>query len=165
MAETKRQATVPPDALRGQRGFTLIELLIVMGVSLFGLAGLMSIYTTTSSGNQSMSKSGEAVEICEETMEELRSMLITDIEGLVEYGAITAAGWGPVEFHDGDVVGRNGVVFARNVSAVETAASPSLVRLRVEVQWSDTGNDPETAPANTVHQVAIEMIRTREEAL
>ncbi len=143
----------------------MVELLVVMGVSLFGLAGLMSVYTSTSRANASVGHSAEAIDVCERTMEEFRSMSIADIEGTVGYGPITAAGWGPVDHVTRIVDGRNGAQFARRVSAIETAASTGLVRLQVEVRWSDNGDDPDLAPASTVHDVTLEMIRTRLENL
>lgn len=162
---TEHGNTPKRHARRGERGFTIVELLVVMGVSLFGLAGLMSVFTSASRANSSVGHSAEAIDVCERTMEEFRSMSIANIEGTPEYGAITAAGWGPVQHHEGDFVGRNGVVFNRNISAIQTAASAGLVRIEVDVSWSDTGSDPATAPASTVHNISLEMIRTRVEAL
>ena len=155
----------PRNAQRRQRGFTMVELLVVMGVSLFGLAGLMSVYTSASRANSSVGYSAEAIDVCERTMEEFRSTSIANIEGRVEYGVITPAGWGPVDHHEGDATGRNGVIFSRKVSAQETAASAGLVRIEVDVSWSDNGDDPDVAPASTVHNVTLEMIRTRVESL
>ncbi len=144
----------------------MVELLIVMGVSLFGLAGLMSVYTSASRANNSIGHSAEAIDVAERTMEGLRSMSIGELETRVEYGGVvTAAGWGPMLHHQGDTTGRNGVIFRRRVSAIETTASAGLVRLQVDVSWSDNGDDPDTAPASTVHNVSLEMIRTRAEAL
>jgi len=153
------------DPGRGQRGFTMVELIVVMGVSLFGLAGLMSVYTSASRANSSVGHSAEAIDICERTMEEFRSMSVSDLEAVVGYGPITTAGWGPVEHHQGDTIGRNNVYFARDILAVEMTASSGLVRIEVDVSWSDNGDDPATAPASTVHQISLEMIRTRAEAL
>ncbi len=149
---------------KGEKGFTLMELLIVMGISLFGLAGLMSVYTSTAGANLNVGLSAEAIDVCEQTMEGFRSMSIPDIEAVVEYGAITTGGWGPVDHADGNVLGRNDAVFARKISATEIAGSPGLVRLRVEVQWLDDGGDPSLLPGEE-HSVALEMVRTRLEAL
>jgi prepilin-type N-terminal cleavage/methylation domain-containing protein len=157
---------------RRERGFTMVELLVVMGVSLFGLAGLMSVYTSASRANSGVGHSTEAIDVCERTMEELRSMSIANIEAIPTYGPITAAGWGPVDHHaplgspgTSQLEARNGVVFKRRVSAIETAASAGLVRIQVNVTWSDNSSDPDTAPASTVHNVSLEMIRTRAENL
>ncbi|MCP4447328.1 MAG: hypothetical protein GY811_18565 [Myxococcales bacterium] len=151
---------------RGEGGFTMMELLIVMGVSLFGLAGLMSVYTTASRANNSAGHSAEAIDVCERTMEEFRSMSITDLESESSYGAITTVGWGPVKHHKGDATGRNGVIFGRDVTAIETAVSSGLVRIQVDVSWLDNGTDPDTPPqGSTVHNVSLAMIRTRVEAL
>lgn len=143
----------------------MVELLVVMGVSLFGLAGLMSVYTSASRANSGVGYSTEAIDVAERTMEEFRSMSITNIELVPTYGAITTAGWGPVDHHQDQLQARNGVIFKREVSAIETAASPGLVRIQVDVSWSDTGDDPDTSPASTLHTVSLEMIRTRAENL
>lgn len=144
----------------------MVELLIVMGVSLFGLAGLMSVYTSTSRANNSIGHSAEAIDVCERTMEGLRSTSITNLEANLSYGGvITTGGWGPTLHENGDSIGRNGVIFRPRVSAIETTASAGLVRLQVDVSWADDGGDPDAAPASTVHSVTLEMIRTRVEAL
>ncbi len=148
-----------------ERGFTMVELLVVMGVSLFGLAGLMSVYTSASRANNGVGHSTEAIDVAERTMEGFRSMSIADIEATVGYGPITTLGWGPVDHHEAQLPTRNGVIFRRRVSAIETAASAGLVRLQVDVSWSDNGDDPDTAPASTVHNISLEMIRTRAESL
>src|SRR5690606_32137068 len=115
--------------------------------------------------NADMGESAEAIDVCEKMVEGIRSMSITDIEAVPEYGPITAAGWGPVASHEGDQVVRNGVVFAVGVSAIETPASPGLVRIRVDVRWSDDGKAPDLADPAMVHAVSLEMLRTRVELL
>ncbi len=154
-----------PRPHRGERGFTIIELLIVMGISLFGLAGLMSVYGSASSANQGMGHSAEAIDVCEQSMENFRSMSVPGFEAIADYGAISAAGFGPVPYHLGDAVGRNGVIFARQVSAIEIAGNSGLVRIKVDVLWTDDGNDPAAANPADVHSVSLEMIRNRTGAL
>ena len=63
----------PPRAPR-QSGFSLIEIMIAMVVSLIGLAGLMSLYVTTSKSNQRATNLVVASTVAQQTMEELRSM-------------------------------------------------------------------------------------------
>lgn len=149
----------------GEAGFTMIELLTVMAISLFSLAGLMSVYTSASRANQSVDYSTQAIGVAEQTMETFRSMTISEVESVAVYGAITTAGWGPIEHPDGNVLGRNGVIFARNVRAIETQVSPGLVRIGVEVLWVKDGTDPRTANSEEQHRVTLEMLRTRKEAL
>ena len=152
-----------------QAGFTLIELLMVMAISLIGMAGVMSVFTSNSRANVLSQQSSEAVEIAEESMEELRSMSIADIESLPggPYPAITSAGWGPLPYHLGQVPGSKNVIFDRQVSAIQTAASTTLVRIQLVVTWEDSGRDP-TDPnisAESIHRVTLETIRTRQGSL
>lgn len=156
-----RSANRQPRPPRGEAGFTIMELLIVMGISLFGLAGLMSVYSSASSANQGMGHSSEAIDVCERSMEVFRSMRVAEIEAVVGYGAITAAGWGPTPHVDGDFIGRNGVVFGRQVSAIESAGNAGLVRITTEVTWTADGSDPAAAAPADVHRVTLEMIRSR----
>lgn len=164
MSKSRSRQNPCRDQERGERGFTLMELLIVMGISLFGMAGLMSVYTSTAGANQGVGHSAEAIDICEQTMEGFRSMSVADIEASIAYGPITTAGWGPVVHADGEVYGRNDVIFRREVSAIEVPAHVGLVRIQVVVQWLDDGNDPSALPADA-HSVTLQMIRTRMEAL
>ncbi len=153
---------------RGEHGFTIMELLIVMGISLFGMAGLMSVYTSTAGANQGVSHSAEAIDICEQTMEGFRSMSVPQIEAVPGYGAIPAgSGWGPVAHADGFILGRNDVYFDRRVSAKEVTGFPGLVRIDVVVSWADDGDDPTNASAlaSEVHSISLQMVRTRLEAL
>ncbi|MBL4634999.1 MAG: prepilin-type N-terminal cleavage/methylation domain-containing protein [Kofleriaceae bacterium] len=153
------------NATRGERGFTIMELLIVMGISLFGMAGLMSVYTSTAGANQGVSQSAEAIDICEQTMEGFRSMSVAQIE--TDYSAITGTGWGPVTHFDGFILGRNEVHFERQISAAEVPSFPGLVRIDVVVSWADDGEDPTNAAtlASEFHSVTLQMVRTRLEAL
>jgi len=155
------------NATRGERGFTIMELLIVMGISLFGMAGLMSVYTSTAGANQGVSQSAEAIDICEQTMEGFRSMSVAQIEAVPTYGAITSSGWGPVAHDDGFILGRNEVHFERQISAAEVPSFPGLVRIDVVVSWADDGEDPTNAAtlASEFHSVTLQMVRTRLEAL
>lgn len=149
---------------RHERGFTLVELMIAMGISLFGLAGILSMYSSMASGSQVIDKGAEGTELCEAMMEELRSLPIDRLEAMAAYGPITGLAW-DAEYHDGEATGRNGVVFSRIVQAQSVSASGSLVRLRTVVRWSDDGTAFANAAPETVHELALEMIRTREELL
>ncbi len=148
---------------RSEHGFTIMELLIVMGISLFGMAGLMSVYTSTAGANQGVSHSAEAIDICEQTMEGFRSMSVAQIE--TDYAIIpTSSGWGPVAHAEGYILGRNEVYFDRRVSAVEIPSYPGLVRIDVVVSWADDGDDP-LLSGGEIHSITLQMVRTRMEAL
>ncbi len=153
--------------LAPERGFTLIELLVVLAVGAIGLTGLLAIVVSSLKGNQNAAASAEAVEICEESMEELRSMSIASIETITPpYAVIDTSGWGPVAHHSGDIFGRNGVRFKRTVEARQLDATqyPNLVWLRVNVEWADDGADVD-ADGVAIHQVYLEMLRNRQDAL
>ena len=152
---------------RDARGFTLVELLIVLAVGSIGLAGLLALVVASLRGNEVAAASAEAVEICEESIEELRSMSIASIESMTShYAPISETGWGPVAHHGGDMFGRNGVRFKRTVSARQLPATidSNLVWLRVDVEWAEGGGDLEASDART-HRVYLEMLRNREDRL
>lgn len=147
---------------RGQGGFTLIEMLITLVVTLIGFSALLGLHTATVGGNGLAGRSAEAVARCTETMESLRSMSVTGMVQELTGNATTAL---PVDTTMSTVVGRNNVTYARRVIVEElTAVSPYLVRIRVEVSWTD---DDAAAAANGVnkHVVALELVRTRQEGL
>ena len=146
--------------MNGQRGFTLIELLIVLAVSMIGLAGVLSLFTTTKRGNALAQEGAEAVEIAEETLEGFRAMPVSAIEAIPNYGNISSDRMGPVPHHHGPIVGQRGVVFRRLVQAVEVPGSGNLVRLSVTVQWGD--DDAGGREPSTDHAVTLEVVRNRQ---
>jgi prepilin-type N-terminal cleavage/methylation domain-containing protein len=147
---------------RGEGGFTLIELLVTLSVTVIGLAGLLSLHSTTIKGNQIASRSGEAATIAQRSMEELRAIPVQGLNSIeTTYGVlpIVDATMDPVD-------GRAGMTYTRRVSVRElTSVSEDLVLMRVEVEWADDGADPVTAPDNLKHAISLELIRTRQEAL
>jgi hypothetical protein len=139
-----------------------------LAVGTIGLAGLLALVVTALRGNQVAAASAEAVEIAEESMEELRSMTIASIESMSShYGPIDETGWGPVGHHGGDMFGRNNVRFKRTVEARQLPASidSRLVWLRIDVEWADHGADLDTAGESAKHRVYLEMLRNREDRL
>lgn len=155
---------MPPRARKHQRGFTLLELLVTLGITTVGLTGLMSLHVATIRGNDSTAKNGEAVAIAQETLETLRADSIPELLG--RFSTTTF----PVDASLNTVTGRGGITFRRRVQLTElTAASTDLIKLRVEVAWSDdntNGTGTGTGAASAYdHQVSLELIRTVQEAL
>jgi len=62
--------------------------------------------------------------------------------------------------------GRNGLTYTvTRSSTVLTAASPSLVRVRVVTGWTEDGAVAGTNGGQLDHAIALEVIRTMEEKL
>jgi len=145
---------------RGQRGFTLLELLITLAVTVIGLTGLLSLFVVTTNGNASTSRSGEGVAVAEATLEEVRSLSLTDL-----YAQFSVTGL-PIDASMNTVAGRAGVVFNRRVQVTElTATSSNLIKIRVEVTWTDAGAAPGSDNGIHDHRVSFELIRTASEQL
>src|SRR5262245_3166709 len=64
---------------RGERGFTLLELLMTLGVTTVGLVGLMALHFSLAQGNNGASRSADAVQIANSTLESLRAQRLTDM--------------------------------------------------------------------------------------
>lgn len=148
---------------RGQGGFTLLELLITMAVTVIGLMGLMSLHLTTTRGNDIAGRSGEGVTIATQTLEDLRSRGFRDMVQLLTGNRNSAL---PIDETMDVVQGRSGMSYRRRAVIQElTEASSGLVRIRIEVGWTDDGALPESDQGVHDHLIVLEVIRTRQEAL
>lgn len=146
--------------MRRQRGFTLLELLITLAVTVIGLTGLLSLYVVTAKGNAATSRSGEGVAVAESTLEELRALSLDEM--YARFGVPTL----PIDASLDTVAGRAGVTFQRRVRVEElTAVSTNLVKIRVEVTWTDAGAAAGAAGGKYDHRVSFELIRTASEQL
>ncbi len=143
----------------GEAGFSLIELLVAMTVTVIGLAGLLAVQVATVKGNLGGANLAEANVMCQQSIEQLRSMSMTEMQA--KYGMLPIAG---VDL--GTMTGRAGQTYKRSLSAVElTAASADLVRLRVDVTWTEGGAAVGAEGGRYDHRLSLEFIRTRQEAL
>jgi len=148
---------------RVQGGFTLMELLITMAVTIIGLMGLMSLHITTSRGNDVAGRSGEAVSVAQQTIEDLRSRAYKDMIDVLTGSRTTAL---PLDITMNTAVGRRGMTYRRRAVVQEmTLFSPDLVRIRVEVGWTDDNAVQGSEGGVHDHVVALEIIRTRQESL
>ena len=144
-------------------GFTLIELLVTLSVVILGIAGILAMYSSATKVSTQARHSGEAIALCEETIETLGTLSIAEIEAIIGYGPITDAGWGPVPHHEGAVQAPSGIVFGRLVEAHQVVGSGgTLVWLRVRVSWTERGAG---AGGLFDHQVTLEVIRSRQETI
>jgi prepilin-type N-terminal cleavage/methylation domain-containing protein len=148
---------------RGQGGFTLLELLITMAVTVIGLMGLMSLHLTTTRGNDIAGRSGEGVNIAQQTLEDLRARSYKDMVEVLTGNRNTAL---PIDIVLNVVQGRNGMSYRRRAFVQEmTAASSGLIRVRLEVSWTDDGAVQGSDSGVHDHVVALEVIRTRLETM
>lgn len=150
-----------PCRARSEAGFTLIEVLVVLVITVIGLLGLMAMHNATLKGNRDSARAAEAISIAQRTMEELRTLAVN-----TGTDSITSR-YGPLPLQDvqlDTVIGRAGITYRRLFSAQQTAAN-TLVRVRVVISWSDSGDDPSVVDEQEKHDIALEMLRTMEEAL
>ena len=142
-----------------QRGFTLLELLITLSVTTIGLVGLLSLHLSVTRGNDGASRSAEAQQIGAATLESLRAMRI-DVMFKVTGTPVPPL---PTAPYVTTATGRGGVPYTVTTTVVAlTAASTSLIRIRVVTSWTEDGG---TAGGQLDHALALEVVRTREEAL
>jgi prepilin-type N-terminal cleavage/methylation domain-containing protein len=144
---------------RRQQGFTLVELLVTMAITVIGLMGLMSLYVVTSRSNSLGAQSGEAVAVAERTLEEVRARTVPDL--IAEHGGAL-----PIDVNLNTVAGRAGTTFGRRLQVTElTAVSTNLIRIRVDISWTDSGATPGAQGGIFDHRISLELIRTATEAL
>jgi prepilin-type N-terminal cleavage/methylation domain-containing protein len=150
---------------RSQSGFSLIEILVAMTVTIVGLAGLMSLYTTTAQGNSRAARTVMASTVGQQTMEELRSLPVqTPVTGY--QGDTLESRLGGIPAVDvpllPDVTQAN-TLYKRVVSVDQPLAN--LLRVRVVVSWTDEGAADTTTDSRLKHSIVLESIRTRQDLL
>ncbi len=146
---------------RAQRGFTLLELLVTLTITTIGLIGLLGLHVSLSRGSTSAGQFAEATQVAASTLESLRSDRIADMATTLT-GNPTATP--PIDVTMSTVDGRAGMTYRRRVVVSALAASTSLWHVRVEVSWTEDGAAP-GADATLDHMIAVEVVRTIEEAL
>jgi prepilin-type N-terminal cleavage/methylation domain-containing protein len=155
-----------------QRGFTLLELLVTLAVTTIGLVGLFSLHLSIARGNDGASRAAEATQVGNATIEQLRAARVTD---MVTQLIGNPAGVPPIDVTSfssaiagstGTVAGRGGMTYRRRVIVTAlNAVSTSLWKIRVEVGWTEDGAAVGASGGLYDHLVAVEVIRTIEEAL
>lgn len=151
-----------------QRGFTLLEMLITMAITIIGLIGLLSLHVVTVKANEMTSRNGEAIGIAQATLEQYRNRpLVTKNTTnpttlLTDFGVAAL----PIDVDLDTVAGRAGTTFNRHLNVTElTSVSTSLVKLRVEVSWTDDGAAAGADNGIHDHKISLELVRTYEEAM
>jgi len=148
---------------RQQRGFTLLELLMTLAVTTIGLVGLLSLHLSIARGNDNASRSSEAQQLANQTLESLRAQRTPEMMLTLTGSSTTVP---PVDVTMSTVAGRAGMTYRRRVMVtVLNAASASLWLLRVEVTYTEDGGSAGAAGGTLDHTMAAELIRTVEEAL
>jgi prepilin-type N-terminal cleavage/methylation domain-containing protein len=148
--------------MTGQRGFTLLELLITLSVTTIGLVGLLSLHLSVARGNDGASRSAEAQQICATQIEMLRAQSPTDMMGTLVGNTAAVP---PQVAPEIEVPGRAGMIYKVTRSVAQVPASASLWRIRVVTRWAEDGGELGANGGQLDHSIALEVIRTFEEAL
>jgi prepilin-type N-terminal cleavage/methylation domain-containing protein len=137
---------------RTQRGFTMIELLITLAVSGIALAGVLATHLVAVRTNAGAAGAADAIAIAERTIEDARSLTLDQM--YAEYDDSDAAL--PIDHDFGlqTIAGRT-QVYTRRIVVEEAGDTGGLIRIRVEVTWTD----------ETDHRIAFEIVRTKQELL
>jgi hypothetical protein len=157
---------------RREEGFTLLELLMTLGVTTIGLIGLLSLHLSLVRGNDGASRAAEATQIGHTVLESLRAAHHRDMLEVLTTDPLAPL---PIDVqwcrrNNGVVettrVGRNGMTYRCRVIVVSLVSVTSgLSRVRVEIGWTDDGAQQGSQGGIYDHLIAVEVIRTVEEAL
>ncbi len=112
-----------------QHGFTLIELLIGMGVTLMGMAGLIAMHGSMTSGNRDAYHIRESSTTVEDLVEQLRAIpgsKLMEIKNVKGDGLIDT------------VIGQSGMTYARYWT-IERVPNTTLIKVKVEIGWNRSG--------------------------
>lgn len=145
---------------------------MTLGVTTVGLVGLLSLHLSIARSNDASARAAEAAQIGQGVLESLRAARKIDMVTMLTGNPTDQA---PIDVQwcrrvDGVVeataAGRNNMTYrCRVVVTALTAASPSLWRVRVEIGWTEDGAAQGAQGGSLDHLIAVEVIRTIEEAL
>lgn len=159
-----------PARRRPQRGFTLLELLVTLAITTIGMLGILSLHLSLSRGNDGASRAAESITVAKDTLEWLRSLRYDDMLSALN---TPAPGTEDLVVDLGPMVGRAGMTYRRRVIlrkiADHGATNSQLIRLRVEVGWTEDGAARTAADGFAAgrydHSTSFELLRTNQEAL
>jgi prepilin-type N-terminal cleavage/methylation domain-containing protein len=150
-------------AVKARRGFTLLELLITLSVTTIGLIGLLSLHLSIARGNDGASRAAEAEQITATNLESLHGMRLDKMMAALTGNPNAVP---PVFAAPFTVQGRGGMTYTVSRSVITLAsASNSLMRIRVDTTWTEDGAAAGTNGGQLDHRIALEVIRTVQEAL
>jgi prepilin-type N-terminal cleavage/methylation domain-containing protein len=136
-----------------ERGFTLLELLMTLGVTTVGLVGLMALHFSVAHGNDSASRSADAAQVANSTLESLRALRLTDMAATL---TANPAALPPMDVNPANQIVR-GMTYRRRV--VVTQAAVGLWLIRVEVGWTEDGAAQGANAGAYDHLFAVEVLR------
>ncbi len=149
--------------MRSARGFTLLELLVTLTVTTIGLVGLLALHLSVSRGNDGASRAAEAEQIGATTLESLRAQSPQDMMLTLTGNAFAIP---PQTVALPTVTGRAGMPYTRTVMVTPVGGvSSALWKIRVETTWTEAGGAAGAAGGVYDHKIAVELIRTLEEAM
>lgn len=154
-----------------QTGFSLIEILIAMTVTLIGLAGLLSLHLTTVRGNSRATRTVMASVIAQQTMDELRNLPVQPPTTPFLEPTLSGPPFGipstNVSLPEAEGPDKTRYERLVSVTPLGPAASPlqDLVRVRIEIRWTDEGAAAGTTDSRLRHRMVLETIRTRQDLL
>lgn len=137
----------------------MVELLVTLAVTVIGLAGLVAIHGSGIKANRVSRESAGAIEVGERIMEDLRGIPADQIAPRFD-----PDGTLPVDVQLGTVTG-GPVPYAVRLIAEEIPADTDLVRIRIEVNWTELGAAPGAEGGRYDHRIVLEMVRTKLEQL
>ena len=153
-------------------GFTLLELLMTLGVTTVGLVGLLSLHLSIARSNDGASRAAEAAQIGNAVLESLRAARTPDMMAMLTGNPNDPP---PIDLPfcrrnagtiEATATGRNGMTYRCRVVVVElTPSSMILWRIRVEIGWTEDGAAQGAQGGALDHLIAVEVLRTKEEAL
>jgi prepilin-type N-terminal cleavage/methylation domain-containing protein len=147
---------------RGQRGFTLLELLITLSVTTIGLVGLLSLHLSIVRGNDGASRSAEAQQLAVNEIESLRSLSSTVMIATLTTNSTVVP---PILLQVRSVVGRGGMTFTLTTTVrPRPDPSVSLFKIRTVVSWTEIGGVAGANGGQLDHAIALELVRTQQEA-
>jgi prepilin-type N-terminal cleavage/methylation domain-containing protein len=146
-------------ARRREAGFTMIELLITLSIAVIGMTGVLALHLATTRANANTAATADAITIAQQTLEDARALSLAEM-----YAAYDDDGALPIDydFDQTTVLGRT-TTYYRRIVVEGVGGSSDLLRLRVEISWGDDGAAIDDDAHH--HVIALELLRTRQEAL
>ncbi len=145
---------------------------MTLGVTTIGLIGLLSLHLSIVRGNDGASRTAEATQIAHTTLEALRQARTTDDMTAMLVGNPAPP---PIDVAfcrrnnnvvEATAIGRNGMTYrCRVVVLALPTAGATLWRIRVEIGWTDDGAAQGAQGGLLDHLIAVEVLRTAEEAM